>query len=97
MPKPIEWTKEQDATLRRLRVEERASWDVVAEACGVSRWTAVTRGRGLLVPEIDPEPEPEPPGAHNQVMTPGHAVSWGAIMANTPSLGNAAYNGAGVP
>lgn len=46
MPRKIDWTEGQDMMIRRMRAES-ASWDVIAVAVGVTRWTVIERGRRL--------------------------------------------------
>lgn len=64
MPKRIEWTEVQDLKIRRMRAES-ASWDSIAEAVGVTRWTAIERGRrlGARLPPPDFQPPPRTPTA----------------------------------
>ncbi len=93
MPLPIRWTPGLDSQLRRLRADG-ASWDAIAHAFGMSRNTALERGRQLgfgrnPLPCPPPSPPPPPQGADRivQVERPplasGHAVSWGAITDGT--------------
>ena len=76
------WTEGQDVQIRRLRTEG-ASWDVVALALGLARWTGIERARAIgaerlpanavaMLDESDREPLPA-----------GHAKSWGAINRGT--------------
>ncbi len=68
--------------IRRLRTEG-ASWDVIALALGLARWTVIERARAIgaerppanaatALDESDREPLPA-----------GHAESWGAINHGT--------------
>jgi hypothetical protein len=60
MPLPICWTPLLDGELRRLRADG-ASWDAIARAFGMSRNTALERGRRLGFgrnPLAPPEPLP---------------------------------------
>ena len=82
MPKRIEWTDAQDTKIKRMRAEN-ASWDCIATAVGVTRWTAIERGRRIGArpppPDFIPPPEdPERPPLHA-----GHAETWGAIIRGT--------------
>ncbi len=79
MPKRIEWTEVQDSKIKRMRAES-ASWDNIAVAVGVTRWTVIERGRrlgarlpppGFRAPSEDPE-RPSLPA--------GHPESWGVII-----------------
>ena len=82
MPKKIEWTEAQDLTIRRMRAES-ATWDAIAHAIGVTRWTVIERGRrlGARLPPPDYEPPAEDP--ERPPMPPGHPESWGAIIRGT--------------
>jgi hypothetical protein len=46
MPRMSVWTEGQDSQIRRLRTEG-ASWDLVALALGLARWTVVERARTI--------------------------------------------------
>lgn len=87
MPKSYEWTNEQDDTIKLMRLHN-ASWDSIANAIGVSRWSASERGRKIgavlgLVEKATVDDTREP-------LPPGHAATWGAIIADT-SLAGASY------
>jgi hypothetical protein len=78
MPKKIEWTAAQDLKIKRMRAES-ASWDHIAVAVGVTRWTVIERGRrlGARLPPPDAEPRMEDPD--RAALPPGHAETWGVI------------------
>jgi len=82
MPKRIIWTDAQDTRIKRMRAE-RASWDTIAEAVGVTRWTVIERGRrlGARLPPPDFEPAPEDPD--RPALPPGHVETWGIINMGT--------------
>jgi hypothetical protein len=82
VPKRIEWTAVQDMKIRRMRTEH-ASWDIIAEAVGVTRWTVIERGRrlGARLPPPDFEPPPEDP--ERPALPPGHEATWGVIVRGT--------------
>jgi len=82
MPKRIVWTEVQDMKIRRMRAE-RASWDNIAIAVGVTRWTVIERGRrlGARLPPHDFEPPAEDP--ERSPMPPGHPETWGVIIRGT--------------
>lgn len=82
MPKRLTWTEAQDMQIKRLRAEG-ASWDTIAGVLGVTRWTAIERGRriGARVPPADFIPPPEDP--ERLPLPPGHKRSWGAIVHDT--------------
>jgi hypothetical protein len=78
MPKKIEWTAAQDLKIKRMRAES-ASWDNIAVAVGVTRWTVIERGRrlGARLPPPDFEPRLEDPD--RPALPPGHPETWGII------------------
>jgi hypothetical protein len=82
VPRKTLWTEGQDTQIRRLRTEG-ASWDVIALALGLARWTVIERGRliGLERPPANavasPDESDRPP------LPAGHKESWGAIIRNT--------------
>jgi hypothetical protein len=82
MPKKIVWTDAQDSRIKRMRAES-ASWDSIAVAVGVTRWTVIERGRriGARLPPPDFEPAPEDP--ERLPLPPGHPDTWGAIIKGT--------------
>jgi hypothetical protein len=82
MPKKIEWTAAQDMQIRRMRAEGSA-WDAIAAAIGVTRWTAIERGRriGARRPPADFVPPPESPT--RDALPAGHPRSWGVLIAGT--------------
>lgn len=86
MPKRIEWTEVQDMTIKRMRAE-RVSWDIIADAVGVTRWTVIERGRrlGARLPPQDFEPPAEDP--ERPPLPPGHPETWGVIIRGTLSEG----------
>jgi hypothetical protein len=79
MPKKIEWTAAQDLKIRRMRAES-ASWDNIAVAVGVTRWTVIERGRrlGARLPPSDVEQRTEDPD--RPALPPGHPETWGIII-----------------
>lgn len=89
MPEKLVWTDQRDAQLKRMRVE-RASWDAIAAALGISRNAAIERGRriGARLPPPGHVAEVEDP--ERPPLPPGHRVSWGAIVAGT-SLADTPY------
>jgi hypothetical protein len=79
MPKRIEWTQVQDTRIKRMR-SENASWDSIAVAVGVTRWTVIERGRrlGARLPPRDFEPPSEDP--ERPALPSGHPETWGIIV-----------------
>jgi hypothetical protein len=82
MPKRIEWTEAQDMVIRRMRAECE-TWDNIAIAIGVTRWTVIERGRrlGARLPPNDYLPPGEDP--ERPPLPPGHRETWGAIIKGT--------------
>jgi hypothetical protein len=86
MPKRIVWTEVQDTKIKRMRAE-CASWDSIALAIGVTRWTVIERGRrlGARLPPPDFVPQPEDPD--RPPLPPGHPETWGIIIKGTLAEG----------
>jgi hypothetical protein len=82
VPKRIEWTEVQDMKIKRMRAEN-ASWDTIAIAVGVTRWTVIERGRrlGARPPPADFMPPAEDP--ERPALPPGHPDTWGIIIKGT--------------
>ena len=82
MPRKIEWTPVQDSQIKRMRAA-CASWDVIAIAIGVTRWTVIERGRriGARLPPPDFEPPPEDP--ERPALPSGHRETWDVIVRGT--------------
>ena len=78
MPKRIEWTAAQDMKIKRMRAE-CASWDCIAEAVGVTRWTAIERGRRLGARLPPPDFKPPTEDSERPALPPGHPETWGII------------------
>ena len=82
MPKKIEWTEAQDTKIKRLRAES-ASWDEIATAIGVTRWTVIERGRRLGARLPPPDFDPSPPDPERLPLPPGHPDTWDVIIRGT--------------
>jgi hypothetical protein len=82
VPKRIEWTEVQDTKIKRMRAE-RAAWDTIAIAVGVTRWTVIERGRRLGARLPPPEFEPPPDDPERPPLPSGHEATWGAIVRGT--------------
>ena len=82
MPKKLNWTDAQDSQIKRMRAQGM-TWDAIAEALNVTRWTVIDRGRriGAVSPPPDFTPEPEDP--ERPALRAGHPHSWGAIICGT--------------
>jgi hypothetical protein len=78
MPKRIQWTEVQDIKIKRMRME-RASWDSIAIAVGVTRWTVIERGRRLGARLPPPNSEPHLEDSERPPLPPGHPETWGII------------------
>jgi hypothetical protein len=78
MPKRIEWTAAQDLKIKRMRAES-ASWDSIAVAVGVTRWTVIERGRRLGARLPPPDFEPRLGDPDRPALPPGHPETWGII------------------
>jgi hypothetical protein len=86
VPKKIEWTEVQDLKIKRMRAES-ASWDCIAAAVGLTRWTVIERGRrlGARLPPADFEPAA--PDPERPALPPGHIETWGIIIKGTSMEG----------
>lgn len=82
MPEKLLWTEQRDIWLKRLRAAGMP-WDVIATELGISRNAAIERGRRIGARLPPPEHVPEPEDPERPPLPPGHAVSWGAIVAGT--------------
>lgn len=82
VPRKIEWTEVQDTKIKRMR-SERAAWDTIAIAVGVTRWTVIERGRrlGARLPPPDFEPRSDDP--ERLPLPSGHEATWGIITSGT--------------
>jgi hypothetical protein len=89
MPRKTVWTEGQDTQIRRLRTEG-ASWDVIALALGLARWTVIERARaiGAERPPVNAVTEQDQSG--REPLPAGHVESWGAINRGT-SLENVPF------
>ena len=86
MPKKIEWTEVQDMKIKRMRAE-RASWDDIAIAVGVTRWTVIERGRRLGARLPPPISNRRPRMRTRPALPPGHPTTWEAISRGHTSRG----------
>lgn len=82
MPRKIVWTDGQDTQIRRLRTEG-ASWDVIALALGLARWTVIERGRVIGVEKLPANAVAAPDESGRMPLPAGHADSWGVINRDT--------------
>ena len=82
LPKKIEWTLVQDTQIKRMRAEA-ASWDTIAAAIGVTRWTAIERGRRINARLPPPDFEPPPEDPERPALPAGHGATWGMMIRGT--------------
>lgn len=71
-----------DAQVRRLRAEG-ASWDCIARSLGVSRYTAIERGRRIGARRPPPDHVPAPDDPERPPLPAGHSRSWGCLIAGS--------------
>jgi hypothetical protein len=82
MPRKTIWTEGQDSQIRRLRTEG-ASWDVIALALGLARWTVIERARHLGVERPPTHAAAIQDEADRAPIPAGHAETWDAINRGT--------------
>jgi len=82
MPQKLIWTPAQDATIKRLRAEG-ATWDTVAAALSVSRFTIIERGRRIGARRPPPEFKPPPDDPARPPLPAGHPQTWHALTHGT--------------
>lgn len=82
MPRKIVWTNAQDTQIRRLRTEG-ASWDLVALALGLARWTVIERARAIGAERAPANALPERDDPFRPPLPAGHPATWGAITTGT--------------
>jgi hypothetical protein len=82
MPLKTIWTDAKDDRIRSLRIGG-ATWDAVASALGLTRWTVIERARRLGVRLRLAQLPPASPDPERACLPPGDPVSWGAITQGT--------------
>jgi hypothetical protein len=82
MPRKTVWTEGQDTQIRRLRTEG-ASWDVIALALSLARWTVIERARVIGAERLPPNAITVLDEADREPLPAGHAETWGAINRGT--------------
>jgi len=82
MPRKLVWTDGQDAQIRRLRTEG-ASWDLIALALGLARWTVIEHARVIGVERPPANAVAMLDESDRAPLPAGHADSWGAINHGT--------------
>jgi hypothetical protein len=74
----VQWTAEQDATIRQMR-DARASWDSIAVVIGRSRWCVIEHGRRINAALGEPAEVVFTRDENRNPLPPGHPITWGAI------------------
>ncbi len=82
MPHKLAWTPAQDALIRRLRAAG-ATWDTIASAFSVSRFTIIERGRRIGAFRPPPELKPPPEDPDRPPLPPGHPDCWHVLTKGT--------------
>jgi hypothetical protein len=82
MPRKTVWTDGQDTQIRRLRTEG-ASWDVIALALSLARWTVIERARAIGAERLPPNAVTDLDESDREPLPAGHTESWGAINRGT--------------
>jgi hypothetical protein len=82
MPQKLHWTQAQDSQIKRLRAEG-ASWDVVAAALGMSRWTVIDRGHRIGACRPPRQVLPRPEDSERAPLAAGHPRTWSILTAGT--------------
>jgi hypothetical protein len=82
MPRKVIWTEGQDTQIRRLRTEG-ASWDLIALALSLARWTVIERARVLGVHRAPANAVAVLDEADREPLPAGHVESWGVINRGT--------------
>src|ERR1700730_1486062 len=78
MPRKIVWTDGQDTQIRRLRTEG-ASWDIIALALGLARWTVIEHARSIGVERPPANAVAILDESDRQPLPAGHTETWDAI------------------
>jgi hypothetical protein len=82
MPHKLCWTPAQDALIRRLRAKG-ATWDAIAAALKVSRFTIIERGRRIGACRPPPELKPPPEDRERPPLPAGHPYCWLVLTEGT--------------
>jgi hypothetical protein len=87
MPPALLWTGPADRLIHRKR-SAGATWDEIAASLGVSRWSAISRGRriGALAPE---RPVPHEADSARETLAAGHPLAWEVLTVGTLLAGTA--------
>jgi hypothetical protein len=82
MPTKSFWTEGQDTQIRRLRTEG-ATWDLIALALGLTRWTVIERARTIGAERRPANAVGNLDESARDPLPAGHVDSWGAINQGT--------------
>ena len=82
MPTRFHWTEAQDIQIKRLRAEG-ATWESIAAALGLTRWSVIERGRRIGARRPPRESAQLREDAARDPLPPGHPRSWGVLTAGT--------------
>ena len=82
MPRKTVWTEGQDTQIRRLRTEG-ATWDIIALALGLARWTVIERARAIGAEKPPANAVAILDESGREPLPAGHATSWNAINRGT--------------
>ena len=89
MPARLFWTQARDNQIRQLR-SEGASWDSIAEALLLSRFTVIERGRRIGARKAPAAPRILPEDLGREPLPSGHPNSWRPLNSGS-SLEGAPY------
>ncbi len=82
MPRKTVWTDGQDTQIRRLRTEG-ATWDIIALALGLARWTVIEHARAIGAECLPPNAITVLDESGRDPLPAGHTETWGAINRGT--------------
>jgi hypothetical protein len=91
MPAPAKCAWPEAARIAELRAD-RMSWDRIAALFGVSRNCLMDHAHRLGVHGAPKPPPPARPAPERrEPLPPGDPLSWGLLLALTPSISGAAF------
>ncbi len=82
MPPKLLWTEARDTQIRRLRAEG-TTWDAIAHALLLSRFSVIERGRRLGARKLPAMPVVPHEDAERPPLPAGHPLTWGALLEGT--------------
>ena len=89
MPRKAVWTDGQNSQILRLRTEG-ASWDTIALALGLARWTVIEHARAIGAESMPANANASLDESGRDPMQAGDPASWDAINRGT-GLENAPF------